>query len=130
MLETVKVINICIIVHKVFVASIVRRVNVDYIDSTLMGFLQQPQRVEIIALQDEVVALTGCRSDFTLRYLREHRNMIPHHHIDCFFMLLPYKAILFGGQFTFDFTQGDEHIVIVSVLIFYLLQERQHSLPL
>ena len=42
MLETIKVINICIVVHKVFVASVVWRINVDHIDFTLMGFLQQP----------------------------------------------------------------------------------------
>ena len=122
--ETILFFNKGVLISKVITASVVGRVNVNNIDLSLMGFLQQPQGVEIIALQDEVIALTGCRSDFPLRNFREHRNIIPHHHIHGFLMLLPDKAILLGGQLTLNLAQGDEHIVIVPVLVLYLLQER------
>ena len=130
MLEPIGTINSLIIINKILIFGIVWRINIDNIDFTAMCFGEQMKCVKIVTLQNEIISLTGCRSNFSLRDLRKHRNMIPHYHIDCFFMLLPYKAILFGSQFTFNFSQSDEYIVIISVLVFYLLQKCQHTLAL
>ena len=52
--ERVRLIYESIIINKILVASVVRRINVDEVDPASVGLFQQPQRRQIVPLQQEV----------------------------------------------------------------------------
>ena len=108
-----------IIVCKViFFACIVRRINIDHIDPTLMRLLQKFQAVQIISFKQEVVALSRSGSNLPVMFLGKHRDVILHLDIDGFFVLFPDETVFLCIQFVFDLPDGTEDFVIARVLPF------------
>ena len=97
-------INITVVVHKIFVTSIVRRINVDEINLPTMSLLQEFERSEIIALDEKVEFAAVVNKTVSIFFqdrqilFQQNVNLLPVFLEDEAVLLRPYFLLQFGGE--------------------------------
>lgn len=86
--------------------------------------------MEIISFEQKIIWLSRRCRNFLIFIFRKYRNMCPYLYIDSFLVFFPNEAIFFLIQCILYFIDGDKCLVIVFILFFQSVQERQHMLPL
>ena len=114
-----------IIINKVFTSCIIRGINIDNINLSFMCFLKQVKTVKIIALKQKIICPIFASTNFSFLHFRKYRNLRFHLNVNGFFVLLPYKSILFRLQFFFNLAQSNERIIIC-MLLFQLFKKSKH----
>ena len=92
MTERVLSIHKTVIIDKISVAGVVRRINVDEVDPPPVGLFQQPQRRQIVPLQQEV-DLAAVVDEQRL-FLRQHGGILRQHRVDGLLVFLKNQAVL------------------------------------
>lgn len=103
---TILFVYIVVIIDKVFVASIVGRIDIDNINLTSVSVGQLCESSEVVALDNEVVGSVWVIGDYWVDFivvaLDEDRKVFPQTFFNVLGLFLPYKPILLMSSYEFE----------------------------
>ena len=84
-----------IVVDKILVTRVVRRININHIDFTIMGIAEGSESFEVVALyKDMIGGISIIADDGTVCHFLEHRQFVLQTRLNLLGLVLPHKTIL------------------------------------
>ena len=112
--KTVGLIYKSIVIDEVFIARIIRRINIDEVNLTTMSLFQQFQCGKVIPFKQEIHLPAVVNKQICI--LGQHWRMGIQHLIDFLPMLLEHETVLFPVHIFFEFGQVGEQVARILIL--------------
>ena len=122
MAVAVLVVHVAVIIDEVFVARVVRRVDIDDVHLALVGVGERGQRLQVVALDKDMVrGFLAAIGQSQLFVLHQHGKILAQPILDVLFAFLPHKAVTLRCR---QFQQRRPLVVAQPLQLLYLLPQR------